>query len=40
MTLRRHEGGGWPVSNDDFVDKVDKLSTLVLKKYKPGPKKK
>jgi len=38
--LRRHERTGRPLGNDTFVDKLEKLTSRVLRKQKPGPKKK
>ena len=38
-TLRRHERSGRPLGSDDFLSKLEKLTSRVLRKQKPGPKK-
>ena len=38
-TIRRHERSGRPLGNDDFLGRLERLTTRVLKKQKPGPKK-
>ena len=38
-TLRRHERTGRPLGSDDFLLKLEKLTSRVLRKQKPGPKK-
>ena len=39
-TLRRHERSGRPLGSDKFLSRLEKLTSRVLKKQKPGPKKK
>jgi len=38
--LRRHERSGRPLGNDTFLAKLEKMTTRVLRKQRPGPKKK
>lgn len=38
--LRRHERSGRPLGSDDFMTRVEKLTARILKRQKPGPKKK
>jgi len=39
-TLRRHERTGRPLGSEGFVEKIEQLTSRVLKQQKPGPKKK
>ena len=39
-TLRQHERTGRPLGKDGFVSQVEKLTGRILRKQKPGPKKK
>ncbi|MEJ2691048.1 MAG: transposase, partial [Deltaproteobacteria bacterium] len=39
-TLRRHERSGRPLGSDAFISRIEKLTGRVLKKQKPGPKRK
>ncbi len=38
--LRRHERSGRPLGSDGFMVKMEKLTSRVLRRKKPGPKKK
>ena len=38
-TLRRHERTGRPLGSEAFVAEIEALTGRVLKKRKPGPKK-
>ena len=38
-TLRRHERSGRPLGSDDFLNRIEELTSRVLRKKKPGPKK-
>jgi putative transposase len=38
-TIRRHERSGRPLGSDDFMARLEKLTSRDLKKKKPGPKK-
>lgn len=38
--LRRHERSGRPLGDDAFLAKLEKMTTRVLRKQRPGPKKK
>jgi putative transposase len=38
-TLRRHERSGRPLGSDDFITRLEKLTSRTLNKQKPGPKK-
>lgn len=38
--LRRHERSGRPLGDDAFLAKLEKMTTRVLQKHRPGPKKK
>jgi len=38
--FRRHERTGRPLGSDDFISRLEKLTGRVLRKQKPGPKKK
>lgn len=37
--LRRHERSGRPLGDDAFLAKLEKMTTRVLRKQRPGPKK-
>lgn len=37
-TLRRHERSGCPLGSDDFIVKLEKLTSRVLRRQKPGPR--
>lgn len=39
-TLRRHERSGRPLGSDAFISRIEKLTGRVLRKQKPGPKRK
>ncbi len=39
-TLQSHEKTGRPLGNDDFVARLEKITSRILKRQKPGPKKK
>ena len=38
--IQSHERTGRPVGNDNFLEKLEKLTNRIIKKQKPGPKKK
>ena len=38
--LRRHERTGRPLGSDDFLIKLEHLTSRILRRQKPGPKKK
>ncbi|MCK4840054.1 MAG: transposase [Desulfobulbaceae bacterium] len=40
QTLRSHERSGRPLGSDDFMASIEKLTSRVLIRQKPGPKKK
>jgi putative transposase len=37
-TIEKHERTGRPLGSDSFIDKLERLTSLTLKKRKPGPK--
>jgi len=37
--LRRHERSGRPLGSESFLDRLENLTSRILKKQKPGPKK-
>lgn len=37
--LRRHERSGRPLGSEAFLDRLESLTSRILKKQKPGPKK-
>ena len=38
-TIRRHERSGRPLGSEDFLDRLETLTSRLLRKKKPGPKK-
>jgi len=38
-TLRRHERSGRPLGSDGFMVRLEKLTSRVLRRKKPGPEK-
>ncbi|MCK5232004.1 MAG: transposase, partial [Desulfobulbaceae bacterium] len=38
-TIRRHERSGRPLGGESFIDHLEQLTSRLLRKKKPGPKK-
>jgi len=37
--IRRHEWTGWPLGDEDFINKIENSDNRILHKQKPGLKK-
>jgi len=38
--FKEHLHTGWPLGNKDFIDKLEKVTRRILRRRKPGAKKK